>query len=130
MRVVGVLFGVIVGLVLWSFLATFVHKNPMGRASGFDLLVIFSPIMGVVLPVALNLLNAKRSLLGTWLLALAPVAGILNVAVYVLIASVTGISSDTWNLPGISAILIWVVPAVMLFKKLGADATARAQVGG
>jgi len=128
MRVVGVLFGVMVGLVLWSFLAMFLRSNPIGRTSGFDLLVIFSPIIGVVLPVALNLLDAKRSLLGTWLLALAPVAGILNVGVYVLIAFVTGISSDTWNLPGMSAILIWIVPAVMLFKKLGADATARAQV--
>jgi tetrahydromethanopterin S-methyltransferase subunit G len=130
MRVVGVLLGVMVGLFLWRVLATFLGSNPMGRASGSDLLVIFSPIVGVVLPVALNLLDAKRSLLGIWLFALAPVAGILNVGVYVLIASVTGISSDTWNLPVISAILIWVVPAVMLFKKLGAEATARAQVGG
>lgn len=130
MRIAGVLSGLAVGLVLWSFLATFLGSNPIGRASGFDGLVIFSPIIGVVLPVALNLLDAKRSVLGTWLLALAPIAGALNVGVNFLLISVTGITSQTWNVPGILAILIWVVPAVKLYKKLGVDATARAQVRG
>ena len=68
MQVVAVLPGLVVGLVLWSILLMSSGSNPVGRTSAFDHLVIFSPVIGVVLPVALNLLEAKRSVPGTWLL--------------------------------------------------------------
>jgi hypothetical protein len=125
MHGLAVLLGLMVGLVLWSILLLSLGGNPVGRTGGFDLLVILSPIIGLVLPVALNLLDAKRSVVGTWLLALAPLAGLLNVGICFFIASVTGIAPDAWSLPIILAILIWIVPAAMLFRKLGANAAER-----
>lgn len=130
MQVVGVLLALMVGLVLWSILLLSLGGNPIGHTSVFDHLVIFSPIIGAVLPIALNLLDAGRSVLATLLLALAPLAGLLNVGVCFLIASVSGIAPDAWSVPVILAIVIWVVPAITLFKKLGADAAKRSSVPG
>ncbi len=125
MQVVGVFIGIIVGLVLWSILASLLGSNLFGVTDKFSLLLTFSPIIGVVLPVALILFYAGRSVLGTWLLALAPIAGVLNFGVCLLIASVTGISHNSGKTPVTLAILIWVVPAAIFFKKLFAHAAKR-----
>lgn len=101
-----------------GFVLIFLSDNPLGKTSAFDYWLFFSPTVGVVLPVTLKLLEQKRYSLASWLAALAPFTGLLNVALCFLIAGVTGIDPGYWSLPTIAAIVIWVWPMIILLKKL------------
>lgn len=117
MRIVGVSIAVIVGFFMWTFLIQTTQHNPLGVTGPTDYILLFSPIIGFMAPAALNLFQAGRTVSGSCLLALAPLAGILNYAL-----SIWFIVSVVKHPVGLSVvktvtIAIWLVPMLFLMSR-------------
>lgn len=125
LRVTGVVLGAMVGLYLWMCSINLLNHNPLGPSSKLDFWVLHSPLLGAFLPGALNLMHAGWFVRGTWLLALAPVVGLLNYGLLLYLMVSTGIRPDPWSLPVLLTIAIWAVPAVPLFALLARNAARR-----
>ena len=76
MQIVGIVLAVGVGLVSWpAALALGGWGSPL-RA--LDSLLLWAPIVGAAVPIALLLFVKGAKVSGAWVLALAPLLGVLN----------------------------------------------------
>jgi hypothetical protein len=114
-RIIGAMLGVMLALYLWMCSINLLDHDPLGTTSPLGYWTFFSPFLGVFLPGSLKLMNAGCFVRGIWLLTLAPVVGVMNYGLPLLLAVATGIRPDPWNLPVLLAIAIWAVPAVPLY---------------
>ena len=77
MRIVGIVLAIGIGLVSWpAALALGGWGSPL-RA--LDSLLLWAPIVGAAVPIALLLFVKGAKLSGAWVMALAPLLGVLNV---------------------------------------------------
>lgn len=83
---------VVVGFLLWSFTGALCIGTPFGAPELRDAFVFFAPIVGVAIPFAFRNLIRGRYSRSAWFLALAPLLGLGNFLLVVLVA--TGIEGS------------------------------------
>ncbi len=125
MQLVAVFLAAVIGIVLWGIVLFFLAHNPFGTASYAEYITFFSPVFGLALPVSLKCLFDANYAAGAWFMALAPLAGLMNsftcFLICFLIARSIGIDPDGRALPCFLSILIWLVSAVFLFRRIPID---------
>jgi hypothetical protein len=78
-QVISAVLALFVGYFTWTFTATLSKgAYPLGSAGMLEEVVFYAPIVGLILPSAMRLLNSKSAASAVWLLALSPFVGILN----------------------------------------------------
>lgn len=84
MRTFGFILAALAGLACWGLtLALSGGVAPLGKAGAGEGASFFTPIVLFALPVAVLLIVKGHALAGTWILALSPVLGAMNVALAV-----------------------------------------------
>lgn len=112
LQVFGTIISLIIGFFVWSFtLLLSKGAYPFGSIGGFGAFVFFTPIACLILPVAIRSFNDKSPAQGMFLLAIAPIIGVLNFIPLFLgafiIMKIFGKSSNDIYYSGIFFQLIW-----------------------
>ena len=77
MQIVGIVLAIGVGLVSWPAALALAGWGSSLRA--VDSLLFWTPIVGTAAPIALLLFVKGAKVFGAWVVALAPLLGVLNV---------------------------------------------------
>lgn len=85
-QAISAILALLLGFVTWSFAAA-LSKGvyPLGSAGMLEAVVFYAPIVGFVIPAAIRSFDSKSPVSGMWLLALGPIAGILNFIPFMLL---------------------------------------------
>jgi hypothetical protein len=97
----------VVGYFLWSFILIIRERYGVIGA-----LIFFSPIIGWLGPLVIQKLNSGNFSSAVWIIAIAPIAGVLNFVLCIFVAGITHGFLDK-SLPIIAVIAIWAVPAIL-----------------
>ena len=114
-QVISIILAAVIGFILWGLVAALSKgAYPFGAAGALESIVFFGPILGLVLPAVLRQAAGEKSTSIAWLLALAPIAGLLNfVLFFVAYAICTAFikASDTaMNVATALSAGVWVLP--------------------
>lgn len=84
MRVLGYLLALLVGFALWGItVALGGGVSPLGKTGPTEGTLFVMPIVAFAVPLAVVAFVRGHALAGSWILAIAPVFGFLNVALAV-----------------------------------------------
>lgn len=127
-QAISAVVALLVGLVTWGF-TSIVSKGvyPFGSAGALDEVVFYAPIIGLVLPAAVRSFASQSPAGGVWLIALAPVAGVLNFIPFTFFYVVSRLILSSSIAEVVSACLaagIWAVAFYMQWRARGPETSS------
>lgn len=95
MRALGFLGALLVGFVLWGVtLALSGGAYPLGKAGSTEAVLFFTPLVTFAFPLSLMIFERGQVLTGIWILATAPLLGLLNFAIAIGVAATGAVDWD------------------------------------
>jgi len=115
-QALGVLAAAFVGLITWGFSLAVANGNPIGKTGGLEAGLFLAPILSVMVPLAFKALD-KSPAVAAWIAALAPIAGVANMGLFLALTVSTPGTTTESTLPAILGIVGWIIPAGYFIKK-------------
>lgn len=120
-KAIKLLLAALIGFAIWrSTFALAGGAYPFGRSGALEALVFFAPVVGTVLPSAIRMFDRGSDVAGAWLIAVAPLVGLLNAVASFCLAlvlmSVTGAKGVSMWASALLLAALWQAPLLRIIK--------------
>ncbi|WCM94161.1 hypothetical protein M5C99_05375 [Acidovorax sp. NCPPB 2350] len=109
--------GIVFGFLSWSIAMLILYADwpVLGKARFFEYFLFFAPMVGCFLPWLWGALNDQRGVYSIWLIAMAPVAGFINIILALMLGMILG-REQMHGWLGLILGALWCIP---LFSLIG-----------
>lgn len=120
-KAINLLLAALIGFATWRLAFVLAGgAHPFGRSGALEAVTFFAPVVGTVLPNAILKFERGSEVAGAWLIAGAPLAGLLNAVASFCLAlvlmSVTGAKDVAMWVSALLLAALWQAPLLRAIR--------------